>query len=154
MRVLNESYPMNTHMTWFKLFLKISLTASALEGLVMQVPVIQNISIFAAGKNCEKMLLVVITHRLCTRLNDADPNNSECLCFAADKNCEQMLLADAAHRLCTRLNDADPSGQHLFRSVDILWNLMENGSRVEVAAQLNNLSCLRSVHNQSKDMIL
>ena len=47
----------------------------------MQIPVIQNISIFAAGKNWEKILLVDITHRLCTRLNDSDPSNSEYFYF-------------------------------------------------------------------------
>ena len=54
-----------------------------------------------------------------------------------------MLEAEAAHRICVRLMEPDPSGQTLFRSVDILWNLLENGSSSEVAAQLNNLTCIR-----------
>ena len=61
----------------------------------------------------------------------------------AAKNCDAMLRADAANRLCSRLMDADPSGQLLFRSTDILWNLLENGDKASLAAQLNNLICLR-----------
>ncbi|CAH1788088.1 unnamed protein product [Owenia fusiformis] len=56
--------------------------------------------------------------------------------------CDQMLSADAAHKICTRLNDVDKSGQLMFLSVDILWNLLENGDQAELAAQLNNFTCV------------
>lgn len=64
------------------------------------------------------------------------------LWFSA-KNCDQMLRADAATTVCSRLMDPDPTGQLLFRSVDILWNMLENGDQGQLAEQLNNLSCIR-----------
>ena len=57
-------------------------------------------------------------------------------------NCNMMLRAEAAQRLCSRLMDYDPSGQILFRSVDIIWNLLDRGSHEEVAVQLNNFACI------------
>jgi hypothetical protein len=38
----------------------------------------------------------------------------------------------------------------LFRSVDILWNLLENGDRLQVAEQLNSLVAI----NQLRDAFL
>ena len=58
-------------------------------------------------------------------------------------NCDMMLKADGAQRTCSRLMDYDPSGQVLFRSVDIIWNILEHGSGLEVAEQLNNFTCIR-----------
>lgn len=54
-----------------------------------------------------------------------------------------MLRADAAHRLCSRLMDPDATGQLLFRSSEILWNLLQNGDNATLASQLNNLTCIR-----------
>ena len=54
-----------------------------------------------------------------------------------------MLNVQAAYRICSRLMDADASGKTLFLSVDILWNLLENASRHELAKQLNNRTCVR-----------
>ena len=58
-----------------------------------------------------------------------------------------MLRADGAQRLCSRLMDYDPSGQVLFRSVDILWNLLDYGSHEEVAVQLNNFACISQLRD-------
>lgn len=58
-----------------------------------------------------------------------------------------MLRAEAASRICSRLMDTDPSGQLLFRSVDTLWNLLENGDDGQLAKQLNNHTCIRYVCN-------
>ncbi|XP_046371006.1 cilia- and flagella-associated protein 69-like [Haliotis rufescens] len=63
------------------------------------------------------------------------------------KNCDQMLRADGARRVCSRLMDADPSGQTLFRSVDILWNLLEHGDNAMIAEQLNNLACISQLQD-------
>lgn len=60
----------------------------------------------------------------------------------SEKNCKQMLAAEGARRLCSRLTDPDPSGQLLFRSVDILWNLLEYGDKDIVSEQLSSLSCI------------
>lgn len=54
-----------------------------------------------------------------------------------------MLRAEAATTVCSRLMDPDPTGQLLFRSVDILWNMLENGDQGQLAEQLNNLTCIR-----------
>ncbi|NXR59288.1 CFA69 protein, partial [Rhadina sibilatrix] len=61
------------------------------------------------------------------------------------KNCGQMVKAQAASRLCLYLNGADPSGQLVFRSSDILWNLLENASKEEVVSQLGNLECVHAL---------
>ncbi|XP_071812719.1 cilia- and flagella-associated protein 69-like [Apostichopus japonicus] len=60
-------------------------------------------------------------------------------------NCDKMLSADAASRIASRMNDPDPSGRLLFRSIEILWNLIENGNREEVSRQLNSLVCLNAL---------
>ncbi|ELU15468.1 hypothetical protein CAPTEDRAFT_176397 [Capitella teleta] len=65
-------------------------------------------------------------------------------------NCDQMLQADGANRLCSRLNDSDPSGQLMFRSIDILWNILELGKREEFAKQLSNNNCI----NQLRDAFI
>ena len=39
----------------------------------------------------------------------------------------------------------DSSHQLLFQSIEILWNLLENGSREQIVEQLNNTVCIRSV---------
>ncbi|XP_072179845.1 cilia- and flagella-associated protein 69-like [Diadema setosum] len=57
-------------------------------------------------------------------------------------NCNKMLSADAASRIGSRMNDPDPSGRLLFLSIEILWNLMANGDRVEMARQLNSFICI------------
>ncbi|XP_034616290.1 cilia- and flagella-associated protein 69 isoform X2 [Trachemys scripta elegans] len=57
-------------------------------------------------------------------------------------NCKLMMKAQAASRICSHLNDADPSGQLLFRSSEILWNLLENMSKEEIVNQLSNLECI------------
>ncbi|XP_068790868.1 cilia- and flagella-associated protein 69 isoform X2 [Struthio camelus] len=60
-------------------------------------------------------------------------------------NCRLMLKAQAASRLCVHLNDADPSGQLVFRSSEILWNLLENTSKEEVVNQLSSLECVHAL---------
>nr|B0CM26.1 RecName: Full=Cilia- and flagella-associated protein 69 [Papio anubis]ABY63618.1 hypothetical protein (predicted) [Papio anubis] len=60
----------------------------------------------------------------------------------SEVNCTIMMKAQAASGICTHLNDPDPSGQLLFRSSEILWNLLEKSSKEEVIQQLSNLECL------------
>ncbi|KAL2307351.1 hypothetical protein Nmel_000309, partial [Mimus melanotis] len=59
--------------------------------------------------------------------------------------CRQMVKAKAASRLCLYLNGADPSGQLVFHSSDILWNLLENASKEEVVDQLSGLECVHAL---------
>ncbi|XP_044149807.1 cilia- and flagella-associated protein 69 [Bufo gargarizans] len=64
------------------------------------------------------------------------------LSSSTTENCKLMARAQAACRICSRLNDSDPSGQLLFRSSEILWNLLENGPKEEVINQLSNIECI------------
>ncbi|NXK57589.1 CFA69 protein, partial [Sylvietta virens] len=68
-------------------------------------------------------------------------------------NCGQMVKAQAASRLCLYLNGADPSGQLVFRSSDILWNLLENASKEEVVNQLRSLECLQALKEVFLDLV-
>ncbi|XP_077978018.1 cilia- and flagella-associated protein 69-like [Glandiceps talaboti] len=62
-------------------------------------------------------------------------------------NSNKMLQAEAAGRVCGGMLDPDPSGRLLFRSVEILWNLLENGNKEEVAMQLNNANCISALRD-------
>ena len=57
-------------------------------------------------------------------------------------NCDKMLQAEAAGQLCTHMMDNDKSGLLLFRSTDILWNLLETGGKERLAQQLSNNICI------------
>lgn len=63
----------------------------------------------------------------------------------SEVNCNLMLKARAAHKICYHMSERDPSGQVLFRSSEILWNLLENGSKEEVTTQLSNMDCIESL---------
>ncbi|KAG8573761.1 hypothetical protein GDO81_012537 [Engystomops pustulosus] len=67
------------------------------------------------------------------------------LLSSTTENCKLMARAQAACRICSRLNDSDPSGQLLFRSSEILWNLLENGPKEDVINQLSNIECIYSL---------
>ncbi|XP_063777580.1 cilia- and flagella-associated protein 69 isoform X2 [Pseudophryne corroboree] len=64
------------------------------------------------------------------------------LLSSTPENCKRMARAQAACRICSRLSDPDPSGQLLFRSSEILWNLLENGPKEEIINQLSNIECI------------
>lgn len=74
-------------------------------------------------------------------------DNLQKLSKESKHNCDAILKALGATRLCARLMDYDPSGQLLFRSTDILWNLLENGYQEEVGLQLNNLECISQLRD-------
>ncbi|XP_013835120.2 cilia- and flagella-associated protein 69 isoform X2 [Sus scrofa] len=67
-------------------------------------------------------------------------------------NCALMVKAQAASGICAHLNDPDPSGQLLFRSSEILWNLLEKSSREEIIQQLSNLECLLALKEVFKNL--
>lgn len=60
-----------------------------------------------------------------------------------ENNCNQMLNAECASRLINRMNYPQPNEELLFRSVEILWNLIEFGNRKQVAAQMNSLNAIK-----------
>ncbi|KAI3358807.1 hypothetical protein L3Q82_015208, partial [Scortum barcoo] len=67
------------------------------------------------------------------------------LSSSSDMNRILMLNARGAETICLHMNEPDPSGQILFRSSEILWNLLESGSKAEVTAQLSNMECVVSL---------
>ncbi|XP_032762911.1 cilia- and flagella-associated protein 69 isoform X2 [Rattus rattus] len=69
-------------------------------------------------------------------------------------NCTLMVKAQAASRLCAHLNDPDPSGQLLFRSSEVLWNLLEKSSKEEIIQQLSNLECLLTLKEVFKNLVM
>ncbi|EDL84340.1 rCG41045, isoform CRA_c, partial [Rattus norvegicus] len=69
-------------------------------------------------------------------------------------NCTLMVKAQAASRICAHLNDPDPSGQLLFRSSEVLWNLLEKSSKEEIIQQLSNLECLLTLKEVFKNLVM
>ncbi|NXA20443.1 CFA69 protein, partial [Ibidorhyncha struthersii] len=69
-------------------------------------------------------------------------------------NCRLMMKAQAASKLCLYLNDVDPSGQLVFRSSEILWNLLENTSKEEVVNQLSSLECVHALKEVFVDLLM
>uniref|UniRef100_A0A6Q2XL57 Cilia- and flagella-associated protein 69 ARM repeats domain-containing protein n=1 Tax=Esox lucius TaxID=8010 RepID=A0A6Q2XL57_ESOLU len=67
------------------------------------------------------------------------------LSSSSDVNCSLMLKAQGAQQVCFHMNEPDPSGQILFRSSEIIWNLLERGSKEEVITQLSNLDCIMAL---------
>ncbi|XP_047418512.1 cilia- and flagella-associated protein 69 isoform X4 [Sciurus carolinensis] len=70
----------------------------------------------------------------------------------SEVNCTLMMKAQAASGICIHLNDPDPSGQLLFRSSEILWNLLEKSSKEEIIQQLSNLECLLALKEVFKNL--
>ncbi|XP_078375930.1 cilia- and flagella-associated protein 69-like [Oculina patagonica] len=62
-------------------------------------------------------------------------------------NCDDMLSVSAAGLLCSGINIPDPSARIVFRTVEILWNLLEFGSKQEVANQLNCKECVSALRD-------
>ncbi|NXV11581.1 CFA69 protein, partial [Cepphus grylle] len=69
-------------------------------------------------------------------------------------NCRLMMKAQAASRLCLYLNGVDPSGQLVFRSSEILWNLLEHTSKEEVITQLSSLECVHALKEVFVDILM
>ncbi|XP_041665535.1 cilia- and flagella-associated protein 69-like isoform X2 [Cheilinus undulatus] len=67
------------------------------------------------------------------------------LSSSSDLNCASMLRAQGAERICLHMNEPDESGQVLFCSSEILWNLLERGNKEEVTAQLNSIETIISL---------
>ncbi|XP_075886424.1 cilia- and flagella-associated protein 69 isoform X2 [Nelusetta ayraudi] len=67
------------------------------------------------------------------------------LSCASDMNCALMLNARGAETICLHMNEADPTGQVLLQSSEVMWNLLERGSREEVTAQLGSMECIISL---------
>ncbi|XP_049890165.1 cilia- and flagella-associated protein 69-like isoform X2 [Epinephelus moara] len=66
------------------------------------------------------------------------------LSSSSDMNCALILNARGAEMICLHMNEPDHSGQVLFYSSEILWNLLEKGSK-EATAQLSSIECVISL---------
>nr|XP_031310715.1 cilia- and flagella-associated protein 69 isoform X2 [Camelus dromedarius] len=71
----------------------------------------------------------------------------------SEVNCTLMVKAQAASGICAHLDDPDPSGQLLFRSSEILWNLLEKSSKEEIIQQLSNLECVLALKEVFKSLL-
>nr|XP_031535543.1 cilia- and flagella-associated protein 69 isoform X2 [Vicugna pacos] len=71
----------------------------------------------------------------------------------SEVNCTLMVKAQAASGICAHLDDPDPSGQLLFRSSEILWNLLEKSSKEEIIQQLSNLECVLALKEVFKNLL-
>ncbi|XP_047460240.1 cilia- and flagella-associated protein 69-like [Mugil cephalus] len=67
------------------------------------------------------------------------------LSSSSDMNCASILRARGAETICLHMNEDDPSGQLLFCSSEILWNLLERGGKEEATAQLSTMDCILSL---------
>ncbi|XP_008291114.1 uncharacterized protein C7orf63 [Stegastes partitus] len=67
------------------------------------------------------------------------------LSSTSDMNCASILNARGAETICLHMNEPEPSGQVLFRSSEILWNLLERCNMEEVTAQLCSMECVVSL---------
>ncbi|CAF3323798.1 unnamed protein product [Rotaria socialis] len=50
----------------------------------------------------------------------------------------KMLTQDCVNRLVLRMNDPDSTGELLFRTIELLWNIFENGDEEQIGEQLNS----------------
>ncbi|KAL6099407.1 cfap69 [Pungitius sinensis] len=75
------------------------------------------------------------------------------LSSSSDMNCALIVNAQGAETICLHMNEPDPFGQVLFRSSEILWNLLETGSR-EVTAQLSSMECVISLKEAFLHMLM
>ncbi|XP_039193737.1 cilia- and flagella-associated protein 69 isoform X1 [Crotalus tigris] len=72
----------------------------------------------------------------------------------SEANCKLMMKAQAPRILCSHLNDIDPSGQLLFRSSEILWNLLEKTSKDQIIDQLSNLECVHALKEAFTNLLI
>uniref|UniRef100_A0A6J0SWZ9 Cilia- and flagella-associated protein 69 isoform X1 n=1 Tax=Pogona vitticeps TaxID=103695 RepID=A0A6J0SWZ9_9SAUR len=72
----------------------------------------------------------------------------------SEENCKLMMNAEAPRRLCAHLTDSDSSGQLLFRSSEILWNLLEKTSKEEIINQLSNLECVHALKEAFTNLLI
>ncbi|XP_046846055.1 cilia- and flagella-associated protein 69-like [Xenia sp. Carnegie-2017] len=69
-------------------------------------------------------------------------------CFSTSAvNCDDMLYSHAARIVCSSLGDTRQLGRGIFLCVDILWNMLDNGSKSDVAQQLHCLDCIRTLYD-------
>lgn len=93
-----------------------------------------------------------------------------------EKNCNQMLSAECASRLVLKINYPQPNDEYelllllcfklkqivliyhifrlLFRSIEILWNLLENGDKKQVAEQLNTMVAISELRESFLQQLL
>ncbi|KAJ8273402.1 hypothetical protein GJAV_G00101230 [Gymnothorax javanicus] len=76
------------------------------------------------------------------------------LSSSSEVNCSKILKAQGARKICSHMTEADLGGQLLFRSTEILWNLLENGDKEEATNQLSNMDCIVALKDALLHQIL
>nr|XP_023648812.1 cilia- and flagella-associated protein 69 [Paramormyrops kingsleyae] len=76
------------------------------------------------------------------------------LSSSSEVNCDLILKAQGARMLCTRMLEPDPSGQLLFRSSEVLWNLLEKGCAEELSSQLSDMDCILCLKEAFLNLLL
>ena len=71
-------------------------------------------------------------------------------------NCARMLDAQVASRLVLRMNYPAPSEEMLFRTIEIIWNLLETTSsnKTKVAQQLDSLVAVNQLRQAFLQQLL
>ena len=106
--------------------------------------------------------LEIITNLL-FQITSVDLHSSEAFIFLCLAECvARMLVYDCVNRLVIRMNDADSTGEWvwcssylasgecrwirlLFRTIELLWNLLEHGDAQQISDQLNSRVTIRLV---------
>ncbi|UJR26392.1 hypothetical protein I4U23_007724 [Adineta vaga] len=50
----------------------------------------------------------------------------------------RMLTHDCINRLVAKMNDTDPAGELLFRTTEVLWNILDLGDEEQISEQLDS----------------
>ncbi|CAF4303340.1 unnamed protein product, partial [Adineta steineri] len=50
----------------------------------------------------------------------------------------RMLTHDCINRLLSKMNDHDPTGELLFRTIELLWNILEQCDEEQISDQLDS----------------
>ncbi|XP_061112007.1 cilia- and flagella-associated protein 69-like [Conger conger] len=69
-------------------------------------------------------------------------------------NCSKMVKAQGASKICSHMSEPDPWGQLLFRSLELLWNMLEKGGKDEATSQLSNMDCITALKDALQHQFL
>ncbi|XP_065920995.1 cilia- and flagella-associated protein 69-like [Dysidea avara] len=69
-------------------------------------------------------------------------------------NCNCMLAEDGARVVCEALANGSSSHKQVAITIELLWNLLENGSKIQGASQLSSLECMRILRSVFCDLMV
>lgn len=68
-------------------------------------------------------------------------------------NCNHMLAVGGARLVCESLANKNTC-KELIITIELLWNLLENGSKIQGASQVSNLNCMRILKSVFCDLMV